>query len=150
MTNRRPGNLAADRSSSAPLSLSFAIPPSKQGVAKHRPIHLIQRARPDGHDAGTILASIQRLGAHDQPGTTRFTHGVDGREPGDQNNEPSLTSGGLQDARRDGRLAEALVGQPPKRRLGEGRRATGLPSGVSLLTPDYTHQPALAASGSSI
>jgi len=42
MTNRRPGNLAADRLSSTPLSVSFAISASKQGVAKHRSIHFIQ------------------------------------------------------------------------------------------------------------
>ncbi|HEY7407002.1 MAG TPA: hypothetical protein VH638_01960, partial [Gemmatimonadaceae bacterium] len=140
---------AARRSTSPPSSLHLARPAAQQRVVKHRSRHLIQGRRANGHDPSTILAPVQRLGANDQPSAARLADGIDGREAGDQDDEPPVPARRFQHAGWNRRLLDPLIRQTPQGSFRQGR-AAALASRAPLFATNDAHQLALAGSDSSI
>jgi hypothetical protein len=118
-----------------------------QRFAHRRAIYFLERVASQRDDPLAIPAAEQRLSANDQPASSGFSRGIDRGQSRDENDEPALSTWCLNDARRNGTVAQIFVEQVTKARLPVGRGMRGRP----VLSSQHTHQlPRLPASGSSI
>jgi hypothetical protein len=126
-------------SSSTPLSRRLAASAPEKRIPQYRAIHFVQRGGSDGNDAGAILSTEQGLGAHDQASAAGFADRIDRGESGDENDEPPLSAGRLEDARRNWRLADVLIRQAAEGGLTQRRHRARLPNSVPLLPTKNAH-----------